>query len=171
MAPRHLVVTHCEAADMPRACVILMDSMGREHPINNEFYPHSDTTNGRRNAIRRFCEPSFRADPMLHHLKIIDPSVDDMDPAEIGLTKCDPFIAYGRWVVKRRGDETPPPPPTQPSTDGFGDWWASERDRSFVAWAKWRYYLPRKTKLSTTPKDKSLYCKWSNTGTVDRIPC
>lgn len=152
-----IVVSICREEDMARACAIFLDANGLQQPVINESYPRHCTVEGRRLAVIRHSNPAFRADPRVAHLKLVDPSVVQMSPHELGLTTCDPFIGYGRWIVKRIGEDVPHPP-SSPRPSTFGDWWPSKRDKDFVAWARWAYEARRLEKLAQTPREKSVYC-------------
>lgn len=162
-ANSHISVSVCDTADIPRATNINLNAMGREHPIVNEVYPGHFTTQGRQAAIKRHSDPAFRADQTMHHLKIVDWSVGDLNPASLGLLACDPFIGYGRWQIKRLGEAAPRPPPSDgpPRSDSFGDWWPTKHDRDFVAWVCWAYYGRRQMLMSELSKNRSIYCTLS----------
>ncbi|KAL9056511.1 MAG: hypothetical protein Q9162_002887 [Coniocarpon cinnabarinum] len=132
--------------------------MAREHTFVDEVYPKHWTTSGRRAACQRFTSPGFIADPMMKHLKIVDPDLIGADAKDLGVHDVNCWIGYGRWLIKEKGQESP-----VLSSEAEGNWWESDRDKLFVEWLQKAYLAARQEKLNSTSKHEAIFCECLHT--------
>lgn len=139
---------------MPRACAIHMDALSRDDATMQEVWPLHWTTKGRLDALKRHCTPTYSAGPSLVSLKVLDLSLQDMRPEQLGTTSSDPYIGYGRWQIKKPGV-----PLEMPVHVSKTNWWGSEHNLRFIEWMVGEFQARRKQKIADTPSNQGLYCK------------
>lgn len=150
-----LKIEYCSVDDMPRACDVSLDAMRRDHVFVDHSFPNHWTAPGRAVARERHVSMWRGRDPHIHHLKIRDlglvSSTGDGEPDTSGGDSGRDIIGYGRWHIKRAGEDTPKFPEVE------GDFWEDDDEKRFVKWQVSVYTERRRKAMEDAGTEKALF--------------